>query len=184
MPSDNQTASLRLAELCSDVSYGYTASANDEPVGPKFLRITDIQGGHFDWSRVPHCEAGPDTVRKYGLAVGDIVVARTGNSTGENAQVWSVNEPAVFASYLIRFRVDERRANPFFVGYQMRAPRFRDFVMSVRGGSAQPGANAKQLGLFEVSLPPRPVQDGAVEVLRTVDRRIDLLRQTNTTLES
>jgi len=134
MPSDEPIVSHRLADLCSDVSYGYTASAIEEPVGPRFLRITDIQGGRFDWGNVPHCEAGPNAVRKYGLAVGDIVIARTGNSTGENAQIWSVDEPAVFASYLIRFRVDERLANPFFVGYQLRSVRFRDFVMAVRGG--------------------------------------------------
>ena len=184
MGSDVQLASQRLADLCADVSYGYTASANTEPVGPKFLRITDIQGGRFDWNEVPYCTAEPRLVDKYQLARGDIVVARTGNSTGENAQIWSVDEPAVFASYLIRFRVDDRLANPFFVGYQLRSARFFGFVMSVRGGSAQPGANAKQLGSFDVQLVDRKAQDEAVETLRTIDDRIDLLRQTNTTLEA
>ena len=31
----------QLSDLCS-TQYGYTASAADEPVGPKFLRVTDI----------------------------------------------------------------------------------------------------------------------------------------------
>ncbi|OWQ93655.1 hypothetical protein CDN99_04140 [Roseateles aquatilis] len=184
MPSNGELSALALAGVCSDVAYGYTESATTAPVGPRFLRITDIQGGRFDWSNVPYCTASAESAKKYALQIGDIVVARTGNSTGENAQVWALDGPAVFASYLIRFRVDPKKANPFFVGYQLRTQRFRDYVMAVRGGSAQPGANAKQLGGFELLLPERSYQDETVEVLRELDRRIDLLRQTNTSLES
>jgi type I restriction enzyme S subunit len=184
MPSDLHTTSRLLADVCADVSYGYTESATTLPVGPKFLRITDIQGGRFDWKEVPYCPATDTDAQKYGLKIGDLVVARTGNSTGENAQVWTLDGPAVFASYLIRFRIDPDKANPFFVGYQLRTRRFWDYVLAVRGGSAQPGANAKQLGAFELLLPERSHQDAVVGVLRSVDDRIDLLRQTNATLES
>ena len=31
-----------LAKLCESIDYGYTASAVQDKVGPKFLRITDI----------------------------------------------------------------------------------------------------------------------------------------------
>ena len=175
---------INLSDICSDVSYGYTESATSAPVGPKFLRITDIQGGTFDWNKVPFCPASNESLKKYRLEVGDIVVARTGNSTGENAQVMTVPPPAVFASYLIRFRPDASRVNPFFVGYQLRSERFRQHVLAVRGGSAQPGANAKQLGAFAVQLIPRVLQDASVEMLRTIDHRITLLRETNATLEA
>ena len=175
---------LSLADVCSDVSYGYTESATNEPIGPKFLRITDIQGGTFNWNDVPHCPATDANVKKYSLEVGDIVIARTGNSTGENAQVTSSPPPAVFASYLIRFRPDASKVNPFFVGYQLRTEQFRRYVMAVRGGSAQPGANAKQLGAFPIVVMDRPTQNASVEILRTLDDRITLLRDTNATLEA
>ena len=35
----------KLSEVCSSIDYGLTASAIDTPVGPHFLRITDIVGG-------------------------------------------------------------------------------------------------------------------------------------------
>lgn len=184
MQSDQSLSMCRLADVCSDVSYGYTESAVSTPVGPRFLRITDIQGGRFDWEDVPYCPASPEAIEKYRLDVGDIVIARTGNSTGENAQVWSLDGPAIFASYLIRFRVDPKKANPFFVGYQLRTQQFRNYVQGVRGGSAQPGANARQLGGFPLLLVKRELQDFAVDVLSVIDRRIDLLRQTSITLES
>jgi type I restriction enzyme S subunit len=182
MSSDN--TQLTLADICTDVSYGYTESATFEKIGPKFLRITDIQGGVFDWTKVPFCQASPQDAKKYRLEVGDIVVARTGNSTGENAQVFSPPPPAVFASYLIRFRPDNNLVNPFFVGYQLRTERFRQHVLSVRGGSAQPGANAKQLGLFPVQMIDRSQQNAVVNTLRAIDDRITLLREINQTLEA
>ena len=173
-----------LAEICCDVSYGYTESATSEAVGPKFLRITDIQGGTLDWNKVPYCSATDANTKKYALESGDIVIARTGNSTGENTQLSTEPPPAVFASYLIRFRPDASRVNPFFVGYQLRSERFRQYVLAVRSGSAQPGANAKQLGAFTVELIDRALQDEAVEILRALDDRITLLRETNATLEA
>lgn len=180
----SEVTQITLAEVCSDVSYGYTESATTDQIGPKFLRITDIQGGTFDWDKVPFCPASEHDTKKYSLQVGDIVVARTGNSTGENAQVFAPPPPAVFASYLIRFRPDANRANPFFIGYQLRSERFRQHVLSVRGGSAQPGANAKQLGAFPVQLIARTQQDAVVNTLRALDDRITLLRETNATLEA
>jgi type I restriction enzyme S subunit len=182
MSFESQT--INLADICSDVSYGYTESASTEEIGPKFLRITDIQGGRLEWDSVPFCLASDADTQKYRLEIGDIVVARTGNSTGENAQVKCLPPTAVFASYLIRFRPDSERINQFFVGYQLRTERFRQHVLAVRSGSAQPGANAKQLGAFSVELIDRALQDYAVETLQSLDDRITLLLETNATLEA
>lgn len=55
------------ADLCDSINYGLTASAKDDPVGPKFLRITDIIGGGIDWSSVPFCEIDPDKKDNYRL---------------------------------------------------------------------------------------------------------------------
>ena len=173
---------VALADICSDVSYGYTASASAEPVGPKFLRITDIQGGNVDWDNVPYCEISESKLSKNLLLKGDIVVARTGNSTGEN-YMYSGDDPSVFASYLIRFKVDHSVANPHFVWLQMRTRRWWDFVSGAKSGSAQAGANAKVLGKFEVSLPPRKIQDHIVNIVSTLSEKIHINNQTNQALE-
>lgn len=173
-----------LADICSDVNYGYTESASSKQIGPKFLRITDIQRGTIDWDKVPFCIATKQDEKKYSLEIGDIVIARTGNSTGENAQILSTPPSAVFASYLIRYRPHSKIVNPFFVGYQLRSDRFSQYVLSILGGSAQPGANAKQLGAFPIQLIDRKLQDEAVEILRSIDNRIVLLHDINSTLEA
>ena len=72
-----------LADLCSDISYGYTESAKQEKIGPKFLRITDIASERLEWSNVPYCSISESDFEKYKLLPGDIVIARTGATTGD-----------------------------------------------------------------------------------------------------
>src|SRR5690348_18497165 len=80
-PSLWKRAALR--DCCFRPEYGYTASASQEPVGPKFLRITDIQNGQVEWNKVPYVEKPEDAARSYLLETGDIVIARIGATTGK-----------------------------------------------------------------------------------------------------
>jgi len=172
-----------LGGVSSDVAYGYTESASDERVGPHFLRITDIQNGVVNWSTVPYCPISESDHAKYRLKGGDIVVARTGNSTGEN-YLFRGTEDAVFASYLIRFRVNECAADPAFVWFNLRTKRWLNFINSSKTGSAQAGANAKVLGLFPLRIPPLTEQKAIAAVLGALDDKIELNRRMNATLEA
>ncbi len=176
---------MTLADISSDISYGYTESAKSEKIGPKFLRITDIANGRLNWDTVPYCPISVEDFVKYKLSPGDIVVARTGATTGANYIIKN-NDPteAVFASYLIRYRIDQSYADPNFIGQVLRSITWQDYVDSIAGGSAQPGANAKQLGSFPILLPPIPEQCAIAAVLSSLDNKIDLLHRQNKTLEA
>ena len=175
-------STVQLVDICTDVSYGYTASATNENTGTKFLRITDIQGGKVDWNHVPFCEIDSKSKEKNLLFKNDIVVARTGNSTGEN-YLFSSAVSAVFASYLIRFRVDPSAADPKFVWYQMRSRKWWDFIGGAKTGSAQAGANAKVLGSYELHLPSKSDQKAIAHILSSLDDKIELNQKMNQTLE-
>ena len=97
----------------STISYGYTESAFLENVGPKFLRITDIQDGVVDWESVPHCRIDDTTFAKQKLEDGDIVFARTG-TVGKSFLVRNPPE-AVSASYLIRVQANHSKVIPEFL---------------------------------------------------------------------
>ena len=91
---------------------------------------------------------------------------------------------AVAASYLIRHRVDESRADPLFVSYVLKSPLYWEFIDSYGGGGAvQPNINAKVLGSFQFPLPPLPEQRAIADVLGTLDDKIELNRRMNQTLE-
>lgn len=106
---------VKLGDLV-DMQYGYTASAQDEPVGPKFLRITDIVSDIINWDTVPHCEIDENDYEKHKLFKGNIVVARTGATAGYAKLIRENDKEAVFASYLIRIRPNVDGVAPEFLG--------------------------------------------------------------------
>ena len=159
-----------IRELTSRIQYGLTRSAAVEPVGPKFLRITDIQGGRVDWSKVPYCNVTPEEYDRYRLKPGDILVARTGASTGENIYLPVVRD-AVFASYLVRFQFDNP-AIARLIGAFMRTPPYFDFVEGSIGGSAQPNASAQVLAGAQFVVPTLDIECRFLEMVGPLDRRI------------
>ncbi len=171
-----------LGEISTDISYGYTASASKKENGPKFLRITDIVPDRINWDTVPYCSIEDKKREKYNLEDGDIVIARTGATTGYNKLITKSNN-AVFASYLIRYRINSKIANPYYVAYNLQSYEWKGFVEGIIGGSAQPGANAKQFASFDFVLPPLKEQKAIAEVLSSLDDKIDLLHRQNKTLE-
>ena len=173
---------VSLANVSESVRYGYTASASEDQVGPKFLRITDIVAEYLDWDSVPYCKASERDQNRFSLEVGDIVVARTGATVGYAKQIRD-SENAVFASYLVRFRVDSGLADPNFVGHLVESTTYKRYVKSQVGGAAQPNANAKVLGRFVFRLPPRPIQHRIASTLSTYDDLIENNRRRIALLE-
>ena len=136
----------------SVMQYGYTETATTEPVGPKFLRITDIAQNYIDWNGVPYCPISEENHEKYVLSEGDVVVARTGATVGYAKMVGRNIPDSVFASFLVRIRPidDEYR---YYFGLAITSAVFLNFVQTNAGGSAQPQANPPLLGEFELSIP-------------------------------
>ena len=148
----------------SAINYGYTESASSEPVGPRFLRITDIQDDRVDWDSVPYCKIEKADLPKYRLASGDIVFARTGATTGKS---FLVNEPpdAVFASYLIRLRLLDKKLLPEFVLLFFQTAGYWQSIKDGSSGSAQGGFNATKLGALTLPVPPLAEQQRIVGLL-------------------
>jgi type I restriction enzyme, S subunit len=142
-----------LAELSEFIDYGYTASAEQEEVGPKFLRITDIAPNFIDWASVPYCQIEDERMAKFRLCEGDIVIARTGATVGYAKRLYKRHPDAVFASYLVRLRL-KSEADSLIVGVFVESQDYKNYVQSRIGGAAQPNANAKVLAAAEILVPP------------------------------
>jgi len=165
---------VSLADLCDDVQYGVTASASAGlPNGPLLLRITDIVPPRIDWSAVPACDVPDEKIGKFELRDGDIVVARTGATVGYAKHVKRPPARAVFASYLVRFRVGDA-ADPAYIGHVVQSVTYKDYVAAHAGGAAQPNANAKVLGGFPVPLPDKQTQSRIAAVLSAFDELIEI----------
>lgn len=130
-----------LSYYLETTQYGFTASALE--VGShKLVRITDINNGKVDWNTVPFCNCTDDS--KYLLRDHDILVARTGGTTGKSFIVNNPPENAVFASYLIRLRLN-KNADLDFITCFLNSYLFWSQIIEMKSGSAMPNVNAEKL---------------------------------------
>ncbi|MGO1850901.1 restriction endonuclease subunit S [Microbacterium sp.] len=173
---------VTLADISDRVDYGYTASASEDPALPRLLRITDIAQTHLDWSGVPGCPIDGKNLSKYKLATDDIVVARTGATVGYAKRIRTHPE-AVFASYLVRFRLAPEAA-PSFVGAIVESSDYKRWVQQNAGGAAQPNASAKVLSSFPLRLPDKETQvrigavfDTIADLIENNRRRMEVLEE-------
>ena len=181
--SSNGWIDCRLTDTCISMDYGLTASATDDSSGVKFLRITDIVSGHVNWDTVPYVTVSEEVYRKYQLRDGDIVIARTGASTGASAFIQSPPK-AVFASYLVRLNI-KPEFEPRFLAYCLKSEDFWSFMRGVLGDkSAQPNASASTMGKAPLNIPELKTDQRRIShILGTLDDKIELNRRMNATLD-
>ena len=156
-----------------DTQYGYTESSSQKQVGPKFLRITDIQDGIVNWANVPFCEISDVDFERYAILKNDIVVARTGATTGKSYLIVD-DVKAVFASYLIRIKIKSPKLQPQYLYDFMQSQMYWGQITEFSAGIAQPGVNAKKLKEIVLPIPSVPEQ---VEIVRILDSFLSKERQ-------
>ena len=166
-----------LGDVCSAPQYGWTTKGV-QAGAIRLLRTTDITKGPIQWDQVPYCDEPPPDLAKYQLAAGDIVITRAG-SVGASARIRSA-PPAVFASYLIRFRPAEE-LDVRYVAHFLTSPAYWGFVNESSVGIAQPNINASKLRMLPVPLPPAAEQRRIADEL---ERRLSHLDQAVSCLES
>lgn len=174
----------RVGDFCETPQYGYTESATNEQIGPRFLRITDIQNGQVDWKNVPFCNC--PYPEKYLLEENDLIFARTGGTTGKSFLIRKCPK-AVFASYLIRLRVKHSVSVEYLYRY-FQTPSYWGQITDEKKGTGQPNVNGKKLANIQVPIPPLPEQRRIVAYLDELQAKVDTLRhiqaETSTELDA
>ena len=153
----------KLGEVAKAI-YGYTEKASFQDIGPKFLRITDIQEEGVNWYTVPFCKITNTDLEKYKLSNGDIVFARTGATTGKS---YLVNTPpkSVFASYLIKVHINYKGLSPEYLFLFFQTKTYWDKINAGVTGSAQGGFNATKLSELDIPIPPFQEQQHIINIL-------------------
>lgn len=167
LPTDWGWASI--ADTCGRPEYGHTASAVVEHVGPKFLRITDIQATGVSWNQVPYCECSESASSRLSLRSGDLLVARIGATTGKTYLVRECPD-AVFASYLIRLRA--KTVDPGFLYYFTRSQLYWSQVDAHKGDKLKGGISGSVLTTIKHPFPPAVEQRAIARVLSELESRV------------
>jgi type I restriction enzyme, S subunit len=167
----NGIKDVDLEALCSNPQYGYTAPASNEPTETRFLRITDIKAGRVAWENVPFCIC-PDSER-YEIVTDDILIARSG-SVGKSFLVKDVPQKTVFASYMIRIRMNpDAECLPEYLYWCLQSQQFWHQVMGFRRGSAMKNINAQMLKSLAFPVPEIDMQQSIVNFLEVFSQRLE-----------
>ncbi len=158
---------VELGEIAK-FTYGYTDKAKDTGTA-RFIRITDIgDNGYLNADGAKYIDYCNEC-KKYLLHTGDILVARTGATFGKTLYVPS-DEPAVFASFLIKIDLDNSKIlNRYYWHFAKSSIYWRQANNLVSGGS-QPQFNSNVLCKIKIPLPPIKEQKRIVAILDRFDK--------------
>ncbi|HFI0172317.1 TPA: restriction endonuclease subunit S [Streptococcus suis] len=178
---------VQLIDLCKEElsgKYGIPAPAEEfDSSKVRYLRITDIDdNGNLLNSDMKSVSS--HDINKYLLSEGDIVFARTGNSTGRAYYHQEKNGQLAFAGFLIKFSLDSRKVNPMYLKYYTISSEYRAWVKNLSNGSTRGNINAQTFASCPIKLPERAVQDSLVQIMSTIDQKIALNNQINEELEA
>jgi type I restriction enzyme S subunit len=166
----------RLKHLVEEpLQYGANESGDASiEAGPRYIRITDLDEAgelrNYSVKLLPQEVAQP-----YMLSDGDILFARSGATVGKTYRYKREHGSACFAGYLIRARLDRRKANPDFVILAVRSHYYWAYIQRTAIPATIENVSAERYGDFPVALPNYDEQERIVVAVSSVLARIDLL---------
>lgn len=175
---------MKLKDLIENNNTGLDAIKRapivDYDTGIRCLRIGDISNNRpfNDWG---YTEVEDNNYNKFQLKAGDIIVARTGATIGVNKYI-DKDYKSVYNNGLIRIRVKEEN-NPKYVYYLLQSNNYKSFIKTISmGTSTQPNMQMNDLLNLEVPNFDREKQDKIVQLLGSIDKKIELNNEINNNL--
>lgn len=167
-----------IGDVALNTQYGLSVRGQPSGTYP-ILRMNCQEDGAVHYRNLQFVELDPETFETFRLNPGDLLFNRTNSIelVGRMAIVED-DRPAVFASYLVRLSVDDRRCLPRFLNYFMNWPATQNEIKKLASRAVgQANINASKLRTIRFPLPTLDEQQEIVAVLDSIDRKIDLHRR-------
>lgn len=160
----------KFGEIATGFDYGMNAAAKPYDGHNKYIRITDIDevSSTYNNSSI----VSPDGIlsENYVVNEGDILLARTGASTGKSYLYRKSDGKLYYAGFLIRANVAEH--NPYFVFSQLHTHRYWRWVSIMSARSGQPGINSLEYASFPIFTTTLKEENKISSLLSLIDKRI------------
>lgn len=157
-----------LGELCAPLTYGMNAAATKFDGENRYIRITDIDDETH--ALLPNDIVSPsgELDDKYLVKKGDILLARTGASTGKSFLYHPKDGKLFYAGFLIKAHVLPS-SDDYFIYSQTLTDRYWKWVKTASMRSGQPGINANEYASYSFAVPSLPEQRKIADLLSAVD---------------
>jgi type I restriction enzyme S subunit len=153
-----------------------SASRQGEFVTMPYLRVANVQDGHFDLSEVKTIEVPKESVERFRVRPNDVILTEGGDfdKLGRGA-VWRGQiKDCVHQNHLFVVRPDPKQLDVRFFAYQTQGPRGRAYFQSCSKQSTNLASiNSTQLKQFPTALPPLPEQCKIADILSTWDEALE-----------
>lgn len=160
----------KFGEIATGFDYGMNAAAKPYDGQNKYIRITDIDETSSTYNNEDVVSPDGTLSENYMVNERDILLARTGASTGKSYLYRKSDGKLYFAGFLIRANVAEY--NPYFVFSQLHTHRYWRWVSIMSARSGQPGINSQEYASFPIFTTTLIEENKISTLLSLIDERI------------
>jgi len=160
----------KFGEIATGFDYGMNAAAKPYDGQNKYIRITDIDETSSTYNNEDVVSPDGTLSENYMVNERDILLARTGASTGKSYLYRKSDGKLYFAGFLIRANVAEH--NPYFVFSQLHTHRYWRWVSIMSARSGQPGINSQEYASFPIFTTTLIEENKISTLLSLIDERI------------
>lgn len=170
---------LPIKELCNLISgYAFKSSKLTNYKSSDNLPVIKIGNFGFDGSinlSNTQFHKFDDSLEKYLIRKGDILVAMTGATTGKTAI--SNYDNLLLNQRVGAIRINSNEINNLYLKFLLFSEKFYKFCSLSAGGGAQGNVSPKKILQFKIPLPPLEIQKEIVEELEQYQKVIDGAKQ-------
>ena len=160
----------KLGDIAIGFDYGMNAPAKVFDGENKYIRITDIDETSSTYNDSDIVSPDGNLTDNYLVNERDILLARTGASTGKSYLYKKTDGKLYFAGFLIRANVPEH--NPYFMFAQLHTHRYWKWVSIMSARSGQPGINSQEYSSFPIYITSIQEERKISKLLSLLDERI------------
>ena len=160
----------KFGDIATGFDYGMNAAAKNYDGVNKYIRITDIDEASSTYTDKDIVSPDGILTDNYLLNNRDILLARTGASTGKSYLYKKSDGKLYYAGFLIRANVTTH--DPYFVFSQLHTHRYWRWVSIMSARSGQPGINSQEYSSFPIYTTSIDEESKIAKLLSLLDERI------------
>ena len=186
----NSCKYIKLGDICEKITKGTTPSTYGYPFissGVNYIKAESItkEGRINPSSFVYISEEAHQKLKRSQIKLNDVLFTMAGIFLGKVAILKDKSMlPANTNQAVAIIRISYRCANPFYVYYFLQQDSITRYVNSSTGQSAQPNINLNEISNLRIRLPSIDIQNCIVNILRSLDDKIELNNKINRNLEA
>ena len=160
----------KFGDIATGFDYGMNAAAKNYDGVNKYIRITDIDEASSTYTDKDIVSPDGVLTDNYLVNNRDILLARTGASTGKSYLYKKSDGKLYYAGFLIRANVTTH--DPYFVFSQLHTHRYWRWVSIMSARSGQPGINSQEYSSFPIYTTSIEEESKIANLLSLLDERI------------